>query len=83
MLSLTVSYLEHLDEGNAKVKICHVATYQGQAEEGSDWQDGADVDPPSHLDGLASIEECRRSSQNLGHYRSEGQVPTSEDNRVV
>lgn len=83
LYSCDFSDLQHLDESDTKVEICHVAAYQGQAEEGADGEDGAHVDFASHLDRLATIKEGSGSGHYLGHYCSEGQMPTSEYDGVI
>jgi hypothetical protein len=77
------SYLEHLDEGNAQVEVSQVTADQAQTEEETDWDNGAEIDTARHLNRLTTIEESCSASHDLGHDGRKGQMPCSEDNRVV
>ena len=79
---LDSAYLEHLDEGNTEVQVGQVTTDQTQAEEDTDGNDGTEVDPAGHLDGLSSIEQSGVSGQQLCRDGREGQVVRGQDDRV-
>ena len=74
--------LEHLNEGDAEVQIGEVTADQAQAEEEADWDDGAQVDAPRHLDRFPAIEQCRVPSEKLCHDGRKGQVEGGQDDRV-
>jgi hypothetical protein len=75
--------LEHLDESDAEVQIGEVAADQAQAVEETDRNNGAEVDPASHLDGLPAIQECGIPSKDLGYDSREDQVVGCQDDRVL
>ncbi len=61
------TYLEHLNESNAKIQIGLIATDKTCTVKNTDRYDGPEVDSTSHLHGFPTIEERRRPCQDLGH----------------
>lgn len=57
LVYIVVTYLEHLNEGNAEIEVRLVSTDQAQTEEEANWHYGTEVDTASHLNLLPSIEE--------------------------
>jgi hypothetical protein len=74
--------LEHLNESNTEIQICEVAADQTQAVEEANRDNGAEINPASHLDGLPAIKESGVSSEDLGHDCREDQVVGGQDDRV-
>ena len=74
------SGLEHLDEGNREIEVCHVSANKTQTEEDTNGHDGSQVDAASHLDILTAVQDIGGASENLGHEGSKGQVPCCENN---
>ena len=77
----TPTHLEHLDESDTQIQICHVTADQAQTEEDTNWEDGAEVHTTGHFDGLAAIQQVGGSGKKLGHDGREGQVPCCKDDR--
>ena len=76
------AYLEHLNESNTEVEVREVTADQTQAEEDTDGDDGTEVDPAGHLDGLSSIEPSGISGEQLRRDSREGQVISGQDDGV-
>ena len=76
------THLEHLDEGNTEVQVGQVTANQTQAEEDTNGDDGTEVDPAGHLDGLSSIEPSGVSGEQLRRDSREGQVISGQDDGV-
>lgn len=77
---LVMTYLQHLDESNREVEVCLVSTDQTEGEEETNRQNGPEVDLASHFYSFSSVNECRRSAEDLGHYGCESHVPCCKDN---
>lgn len=73
------TYLQHLDEGNAQVQICHVTADQTQTEHQTNGDNCAEVDTARHLDRLAAVENGGEAGQKLGHDGRKGQVPCCQN----
>lgn len=69
-------------ESNTEVQVGEVAANQTQAEEETDGDNGSQVYPARHLDGLSAIEERGIARKNLCHDRRERQVVGGEDDGV-
>lgn len=82
MLTLHVTNLKHLDEGNAEVKICEIAADQAQAEEEANRDNRTEVDTASHLDGFSPVKVGRVSGENLGHDGRKAQVIGCQNDRI-
>lgn len=77
------AHLEHLDEGNGEVEVGQIAADQTQAEEDTNGDNCADVDPAGHLDRLAAIEEGSPVGEDLGHQGREDEVVGRQNDRVA
>ena len=52
----TLTYFQHLDKGDAQVKVCQVSEHQTQAERRPDRDNCSEVYPASHLNFFTSVE---------------------------
>lgn len=78
-----MTYLEHLDEGNAEVQVRDVSADEAQAEEDADRDDSPQIDAPRHLDRLTSVNKASIASHELRHDGCEDLVVRREDNGVA
>lgn len=75
--------LEHLNEGYAEVKVGQVSADQAQAEEETNGQDGAEVDAPSHGNGMPGVENLCEAGHDLSHDGCECEMPAGESDGYV
>ena len=70
--------LQHLNEGQAKIQVGHVAEDQAQAEAESDRDHGSKVYSARHLHSVTAVEESRRPGQDLGGDGGKAQMKGRE-----
>jgi len=74
------AYLEHLDERDGKVEVCHVTANERQREHDTDGNNGAQVHLASHWDLFTRVQDRGEASETLGHEGREAQMPCGKDN---
>ena len=82
MLICAWAYLEHLNECDAEVQVRQVSAYKTKTVNYPDGKDSPYIHARVHANILSAIEESRRSSHDLCHYRRKEKVPCCEQHRV-
>ena len=78
-ISTVCTYLDHLDESHTQVQVRLVTANQAQAEEEADGDNGSEVYASGHGDLLSRVEDGGEAGKDLGHARSEDQMPCCKE----
>lgn len=73
------AYLEHLDEGYAKIDVRNVAANQAQAEKDANGDNGPQVDAAGHGHVFPRVEDPGEPGEALGHDGREEEMPCREE----